>query len=162
MMNLPPQDHLWLLLWNSFRAMVDQPIVLWFAWAWIIDICTGTFKSVFPNARTKLDSSVGLKGLFKHVSILMIVVTVYPFLDAIQFDAVGSALVIFYAAQYTLSIVENLGVMGLPIPSFITDNVEKLKEAADQNDQSKTHQELSSLNKKVDDIKKEGKNDERN
>ncbi|KRN29243.1 hypothetical protein IV38_GL000123 [Lactobacillus selangorensis] len=69
---------------------------------------------------------------------------------------------IFYAAQYTLSIVENLGVMGLPIPSFITDNVEKLKEAADQNDQSKTHQELSSLNKKVDDIKKEGKNDERN
>lgn len=124
--------HLLVQVWNSFVSMIDSPAIVWFCYAWIFDLATGTLKGLSHNVNVKLDSSIGLKGLFRHVAILMIVVSVYPFLDVINFNGVGIMLVVFYASQYSISIIENLGQMGIKFPHWVTTKLEKLKSDSDE------------------------------
>ncbi|KRN01051.1 hypothetical protein FD13_GL001452 [Levilactobacillus senmaizukei DSM 21775 = NBRC 103853] len=101
------------------------------------DLLTGIVKSFTKGAKIKADSSVGLKGLSKHLLIIVLALTVYPFLDVLEFDTVSNAVLLFYTAEYAISIVENLDVMGFPIPPFLKPKFEKLAKIAGKEDDDK-------------------------
>ncbi len=59
---------------------------------------------------------------------MLLVITIYPVLDVLGFDTISNSVVLFYIAEYAISILENLEVMGFPIPDFLRIRFKKMAE----------------------------------
>lgn len=125
---MPPAPFGWQLVIGAASRMVNNPLIEAFLWAVMADLLTGIVKSFSPRAKDKADSSIGLYGLAKHLLIMLLVITIYPVLDVLQFDSISNAVVLFYIAEYAISILENLEVMGFPIPDFLRIRFKKMAE----------------------------------
>lgn len=88
-----------------------------------IDIITGILKGLYNN---KLNSKIGLKGLIKHCCIILIVFTISIILPLMGYRTGTRAIIVFYIIQYCLSIIENVGGMGVPIPPYVTKAIQQL------------------------------------
>lgn len=98
-----------------------------------IDYITGILIAAVWQKSSKsktgaLESRAGFKGLVRKGLILMVV------LIGVQLDAIlglqafcRTAIVLFFCGNEGLSIVENLGIMGLPLPDFVKTKFEQLK-----------------------------------
>lgn len=95
----------------------------------ILDYITGIFKAIYNK---KINSSVGLKGIIKKLGYL-IVVAVAVILDKIAGNtgAIRTLVIYFFVANEGISILENWGGMGLPLPKKIFDVLEQLKNEND-------------------------------
>lgn len=95
-----------------------------FMWGLVIaitfDYITGMAKSMIWKVN---DSQVGIKGLVKHALILLAFLTVYPFAGLFQITAMVNIVAMLYIASYVLSIIENFGVMGIYVPSFLENKI---------------------------------------
>ena len=93
---------------------------------------------IFHNSRkTKtgsLESLAGWKGLCrKGVSLLIVLVACR--LDLIMGSSfIRDATVVAFVANETISIIENAGLMGVPIPEIIVKSIEVLKNKAEKED----------------------------
>lgn len=96
-------------------------------------IVAGVFHKSNKSANGALESRAGWKGLVKKgVTILFVVVSVR--LDMlIGTSYIRDAVCIAFIVNELLSIVENAGLMGIPIPSVITKGIELLKEKGEEN-----------------------------
>jgi toxin secretion/phage lysis holin len=76
----------------------------------------------------KLNSDIGLWGIARKVSIF-VVVAIAHLVDTALGDAhlFRDAAIFFYLANEVLSITENLGRIGAPIPGIIKQAVEVLR-----------------------------------
>ena len=52
----------------------------------------------------------------------------YPYLEIYGLTDMANALIIFYILFYAISLVENLGEMGIPIPSWLKKYIYKLSD----------------------------------
>lgn len=86
----------------------------------IFDIFTGIIKSF--KSKT-LKSNVGINGLIKHSLVIILILSMGMFSEPFKLEVIFNGLVVFYIVQYLISIVENLYILGVPIPESI---VEKL------------------------------------
>lgn len=95
-----------------------------------LDYITGICKAIY---RKKLDSSVGAKGIVKKVGYL-IVVAMSCGLDQINgnMGTIRTLIIYFFIANESLSILENWGNMGLPLPKKIFNVFKQLKSENDQ------------------------------
>jgi toxin secretion/phage lysis holin len=119
--------------WDS--AMIALIIIMG------IDFVTGVMVALVWRKSPKscngaVDSRVGFKGLCRKIGILLAV------LIAVQLDTVmqtgGVArlgVILFFLGNEGISVVENLGLMGIPIPDFIKKRFEQLRE---KNEDSET------------------------
>lgn len=91
----------------------------------VLDYITGICKAIYNK---KINSSVGLKGIMKKVGYL-IVVAVAVILDRVtgNIGAIRTLVIYFFVANEGISILENWGGMGLPLPQKLTDTLEQLK-----------------------------------
>ncbi len=91
----------------------------------VLDYITGLFKAIYNK---KINSSVGLKGIIKKIGYL-IIVAVAVILDKIAGNtgAIRTLVIYFFVANEGISILENWGGMGLPLPQKIFDVLEQLK-----------------------------------
>lgn len=91
----------------------------------ILDYVTGVCKAIYNK---QLNSEVGLKGIVKKLG-YFIVVAVAVILDRVMGDtgAIRTLVIYFFVANEGLSIIENWGGMGLPLPQRLTDLLEQLK-----------------------------------
>lgn len=119
---LPPY-HLQYL--QHFEGMADNRLIWLFVWVVIIDIITGFAKSLVTHHTT---SSKGTSGLIKHGVLLLVMLTLYPLLDTNGMKSAADTFVTFYVLFYAVSIVENLGQMGLPIPDWLKKYIYKLSD----------------------------------
>ena len=85
----------------------------------VLDYISGLIKAY--NTKT-LSSKIGLKGLLKKVGILCIVI-LSVLLDRISGETgvIRTMVIYYFVANEGLSVLENLGEAGLPIPKFIKD-----------------------------------------
>lgn len=116
----PPHHVLYI---QYFASMIDNILIEWLVWAIVIDIVTGFFKSIITHRTT---SSKGTGGLFKHAAIIIATLTVYPMLELCGLRQAGDSLVFFFFLFYLVSIIENWGQMGLPLPTWVKDHIYKL------------------------------------
>ena len=73
---------------------------------------------------------MGFKGLLKKVAIFLLVVVgvmVDKIIPATN-EAVRNAVIFFYIANEGLSILENAGELGLPLPAALKKSLEKMKD----------------------------------
>lgn len=77
------------------------------------------------------ESRTGFKGLIRKGMILLFVLIGHRLDVAMGMAYIRDAICIAFMANELMSIVENAGLMGLPIPKVITDGMEMLKQQAD-------------------------------
>lgn len=99
----------------------------------VIDYITGLITAgVFHNSRkTKngaLESRAGIKGLFQKGMILLFVLIGHRLDMAIGTSYIRDAICITFMTNELISIVENAGLMGMPIPAVITNAIDILKD----------------------------------
>ena len=93
----------------------------------VLDYITGILCAVITKT---LSSEVGFRGLVKKF-VILIVIAVGHLVDAYVIgtgSAVMSAVMLFFAANEGISILENAAILGLPIPKKLKDVLEQLKD----------------------------------
>ena len=97
-------------------------------------IVAGVFHKSEKTENGALESRAGWKGLCrKGVSLLVVLVACR--LDMIMgSNFIRDATVIAFIANETISIIENAGLMGVPIPSVITKAIDVLKKKSERED----------------------------
>lgn len=97
-------------------------------------IVAGVFHKSPKTATGSLESRAGFKGLLRKFTALAFVWLGYR-LDLITGQPfVKDAVCIFYICNELLSIVENAGLMGLPIPNVIKKGIDLLQEKEDNHE----------------------------
>ena len=100
-----------------------------------IDYITGLIVAGVFHASPKTET--GWKGLIRKGETLLIVLVACR-LDAVMgSNFVRDAAVIAFVANETISIIENAGLMGLPIPAVIIKAVDILKQKAESSTEQK-------------------------
>lgn len=100
-----------------------------------IDYASGLIVAgVFHNSpKTKtgaLESKAGWKGLCRKSMTFLFVLIAYRLDLAIGVDYIRNAVIIGFIANELISIVENAGLMGLPLPTVITKAIDILTDKA--------------------------------
>ena len=99
----------------------------------VLDYLTGVAAAI----KTKtLRSSTGFEGLFKKGSIFLVVILAAQ-LDRITGNAAAvfrTATCFFFIANEGLSLIENVGEMGVKLPAFIVRALEKIRDENDKPD----------------------------
>lgn len=113
------------LYFEHFEKLIDNPVFFAFFLIILIDILTGFLKSLVNK---KTESGKGIGGLIKHSTLLLIVCMLYPFCDIYGASGMADALLVFYILFYAISIVENLGEMGIPVPVWLKKYIYKLSD----------------------------------
>ena len=97
----------------------------------VVDYVTGVMCAVVDK---KLSSAVGFRGIFKKVLIFLLV-GVANILDA-QVIGTGcvlrTAVIFFYISNEGVSLLENAGHLGLPIPTKLKAVLEELHDRAEK------------------------------
>ncbi|MDY4587730.1 MAG: phage holin family protein [Oscillospiraceae bacterium] len=98
-----------------------------------IDYVTGVIVAVMNK---RLSSEVGFRGLVKKLFILVLIAVAH-IVDAQiigQGAAVMTAVMLFFAANEGISILENAANLGLPVPKKLRDILEQLRKDDDNGD----------------------------
>lgn len=90
-------------------------------------IVAGVFHNSPKTETGALESRAGFKGLIRKFMILLFVLIGYRLDVAVGTTYIRDAVCIAFIANELLSIVENAGLMGIPIPSVITNAIDILK-----------------------------------
>lgn len=95
-------------------------------------VVAGVFKKSEKTENGALESKAGFKGLCKKGMMFLFVLIAYRLDLAIGTNYIKEAVMIGFIANELISITENAGLMGIPLPGVITKAIEIL------NDKSKT------------------------
>ena len=91
-------------------------------------LVAGIFKNSTHTDKGGLSSQVAFRGLAKKICMLLLI-GVAHWLDVLfAIDYIREGVIYAFIANETISIVENVGLCGVPLPSVITKAIEVLKE----------------------------------
>lgn len=98
-------------------------------------ILAGVFHNSNKSENGNLNSRAGWKGLCKKGVTLFFVLIAHRLDMVLKINYIKTATVVGFITIETLSIVENAGLMGVPLPAVIVKGIEvlKKKENADEN-----------------------------
>ena len=100
----------------------------------VIDYITGVMCAIIDR---KLSSAVGFKGIFRKVLIFLLV-GIENIID-VQVIGTGAvlrtAVIFFYISNEGVSLLENAGHLGLPIPEKIKTVLEQLHDRAEKEEE---------------------------
>lgn len=97
-----------------------------------VDYVSGSMVALVFHKSTKTESgtynsSYGLKGLCKKGLMLLFVLVAVQMDKILGVDYVRDAVCIGFCANEILSIIENLGLAGVPMPQAVTKALEQLQ-----------------------------------
>lgn len=95
-------------------------------------IVAGVFHKSPKTENGALESKAGLKGLLRKGGVLLVVLIACRLDILLQTSFVRDSVVIAFISNETLSIIENLGLMGVPIPKVIMNAIEVLKKRGEE------------------------------
>ena len=95
-------------------------------------VVAGVFHKSSKTEMGRLESRAGWKGLCRKVAVLVLVYICHHIdLTMGTNGLIMRAVVIGFALNEMLSLIENVGLMGVPMPGALTQAVEMLKRKAD-------------------------------
>ena len=95
-------------------------------------IVAGVFHRSGKSESGALESMAGFKGLCRKGGVLLLVLVATRLDLILGVDFVRDAVCIGFTANELISIVENAGLMGIPIPKVLTKAIDVLQEKADE------------------------------
>ena len=106
---------------NSFEAYTQLPLI-------VGDV--NAYKIVFTapyNLDGALESKAGWKGLLRKGATLMIVLVAVRMDVIIGTDFIRTMVIFAFMSNEAISILENTGLMGIPIPKVLTKAIDILQ-----------------------------------
>ena len=100
----------------------------------IFDIITGTLKA-FKNET--IYTKINKRGITNHITIILLCIFFSWVFNIFNFGELSKILILFYIASYSLSIIENLGIMGVPLPQWLSKKFKLLQEETNKGDKIK-------------------------
>ena len=95
-------------------------------------IVAGIFKKSPKTDTGALESKAGWKGLCRKGMTLLFVLIAYRLDLTIGTSYIRDAVIIAFIANETISLVENAGLMGVPLPAVISKAVDILQKKSEQ------------------------------
>lgn len=90
-------------------------------------VCAWVWHKSPKTENGGISSAVGIKGLLRKGAIVLVVLIAAE-LDRVTGEAVTrNAVIFFFAANEGFSIIENLGIMGVPFPAVVKNAFEVLR-----------------------------------
>lgn len=90
-------------------------------------LVAGVFGNSGKSKNGGLESRAGWKGLLKKGITLAVVVVAYRLDLLMGTDYIKNAVIIAFCANEVISITENAGLMGIPVPKGIANAIDVLK-----------------------------------
>lgn len=100
-------------------------------------IVAGVFHTSTKTETGALESKAGWKGLCRKCMILIFVLVAYRLDLVIGTSYIRDAVIIAFIANELISLVENAGLMGVPLPNIITKAIDILQKKADSESEEK-------------------------
>ena len=97
-------------------------------------VVAGVFRRSDKSENGALESRAGWKGLLRKGMTLAVVFVACRLDMLLGTSFVRDATVIAFIVNETLSIVENAGLMGVPLPPAVADSLEALKRKSGMSD----------------------------
>ena len=113
-------------IWGGINVMIQILIGLT-----VLDYISGVLKGIYNK---KLSSHTAYKGIIKKMGIYIILAMACLIDRALGNDTLQTVVVGFYISVEGISILENWGGMGLPLPDGIKDTLERLANKEDKGD----------------------------
>ena len=95
-------------------------------------IVAGVFKNSTKTNDGGLESKAGFKGLMRKFAVLLIVLIACRLDMMFDTSFVKDCVIIAFIANETISITENIGLMGVPIPKVIEKAITLLNEKGEE------------------------------
>lgn len=100
-------------------------------WLMLLDMITGflvasVFKASRKTASGALSSKEMLKGFVRKIGMLILIAIAYRLDNMLNINYLKNATTIALIVEECLSLVENIGLMGIPIPKFISSAIDVL------------------------------------
>lgn len=95
-------------------------------------IVAGVFHNSPKTETGALESRAGLKGLIRKFTMLLFVLVGHRLDLAVGTSYIKDAVCIAFMANELLSLVENAGLMGVPIPAVLKNAIDILKKKTDK------------------------------
>lgn len=108
------------MIYSTLESTARNDYIFFLLILIVVDILTGNAKAWKWKVS---DSSVGLKGIIKHSLTFLFYFLLLAFFKYVQMEDVGITFMYIILFNYVLSIMENLAVMGVYIPKFLTAKV---------------------------------------
>lgn len=90
-------------------------------------LVAGVFKKSTKTENGALNSRIGFIGLARKVITLFFVLIGYRLDLLLGCDYIRTAIIIGFICNELISIIENAGLIGVPIPKVLTDAIDILK-----------------------------------
>lgn len=95
-------------------------------------IVAAVFKNSSKTSTGALESRAGWKGLCRKCMTLIFVAVSYRLDLVLNVDYIRNTVVIAFIANETISLVENAGLMGVPLPAVITKAIDILQKKSEE------------------------------
>ena len=99
-------------------------------------VVAGVFHKSNKSDTGSLESYAGWKGLCRKIYTLVIVLVAYHLDLIIGTSYIRDATVIAFITNETISLVENAGLMGVPLPKVITRAIDILQKKTESEERS--------------------------
>jgi len=97
-------------------------------------IVAGVFKNSGKTETGALESRAGFKGLCRKGMMLLFVLIGYRLDIMIGKDYIRDAMIIGFATNEMISIVENAGLMGVKLPPIVVSAIDLLQKRSEETD----------------------------
>lgn len=102
-----------------------------------VDYMTGVAVALFFHKSTKTESGgasskEGFKGIVKKICMLLLIGLAHEFDYIMGVDYTRALAILFFLGNEGLSILENMGLMGVPYPKFIKKALEVMKDKGNE------------------------------
>lgn len=106
----------------------------------IVDYITGMAVAMFFHKSNKTknggaSSAVGFQGIVKKFCVFMLIALAVRVDELSGTHYVRSAAIFFFIGNEGLSVLENLGLMGVPYPAFLKKALEVIKDNGENGDE---------------------------
>ena len=90
-----------------------------------LDIILGIIRAFIEK---KLNSKFGLTGIIKHSIVILLLVAFKFITTEYNINEYYNLFLIFYIIQYSISILEHVYKMGIPVPKFLISRLKEFSE----------------------------------
>lgn len=111
-----------------FKALIICMIIDYFSGI----LVAAVFKKSPKTKNGALESNAGLKGLAKKIFILLIVAVAVQVDIVLNSNFIRNAVILGFIANEILSIIENGGLMGIPMSPVLVNAIDILKKKSEE------------------------------